>query len=211
MKKIFLVLPFLAVMSFSCGEGASSSNASKSSSDTVATESDSVRLNQSINATTAANTGDGGGGGGGGRQDARSHVSDQTKPVAQTISLNQTESVQNAPTSIERKIVRNAELNLESQSPEITQQKIVAIAESLGGFVVESEKSSSDVKITTRDVVTMSVRVPSAKFGEAVDKIRDTADRVVKETVKGDDVTEEFIDVEARLKAKRPSRHSSWR
>lgn len=204
MKKIFLVLPFLAVMSFSCGQGESSSNASKSSSDRVATLSDSVRLNQSRNATTAANTGDGdGGGGGGGREDVSSEVLAQTKPIAQTISLNQTESVQNAPTSIERKIVRNAELNLESQSPEMTQRKIVAIAESLGGFVVESEKSSTDVKITTRDVVTMSVRVPSAKFGEAVDEIRNTADRVVKETVKGDDVTEEFIDVEARLKAKK--------
>jgi len=47
------------------------------------------------------------------------------------------------------------------------------------------------------------VRVPSAKFSEALDEIRKTASRVVVETVKSDDVTEEFIDIEAQLKAKK--------
>jgi hypothetical protein len=113
-------------------------------------------------------------------------------------------SEQNTQTTpIERKIVRNADLQLETDAPEEAQQKITAIAESKGGFVVESTQSSSNVNVATRDTVTMTVRVPAEKFSEALDEIRKTASRVIVETVKGTDVTEEFIDIEARLKAKK--------
>jgi hypothetical protein len=119
------------------------------------------------------------------------------------VSLNQAESTQTAPTVIERKIIRNADLQLEADAPEEAQQKISAIAESKGGFVVESTQSSSNAKATTRDTVTMTVRVPAAKFNEALDEIRKASSRVIVETVKGQDVTEEFIDIEARLKTEK--------
>jgi hypothetical protein len=145
---------------------------------------------RSRDAVTTANTS---GGGGGGRNEA----------VTQQISLNQVENSQTPPAVIDRKIIRNADLQLESDSPEQSQQKITALAESKGGFVVESQQSSSDARSGTRDIVTMTVRVPAAKFGEALDEIRKTASRVVVETVKSDDVTEEFIDIDAQLKAKK--------
>ena len=49
----------------------------------------------------------------------------------------------------------------------------------------------------------MTIRVPAEKFNETLDEIRKTASRVIVETVKGQDVTEEFIDIEARLKTKK--------
>jgi len=133
-------------------------------------------------------------GGGGGESEA---------PIAQKISLEQSDQTQTAPTTIERKIIRNADLTLEANAPEEAQNKITAIAESKGGFVIESSQSSSDVKATTRDTVTMTIRVPSAMFNETLDEIRKTSSRVIVETVKGQDVTEEFIDIEARLKTKK--------
>jgi hypothetical protein len=68
--------------------------------------------------------------------------------------------------------------------------------------VVESNQTS-DLQIKKRDTVTMSLRVPADRFQSALDEIRSTADTVIMETVKGEDVTEEFIDVEARLKAQK--------
>ena len=140
--------------------------------------------------TAAADTG---GGGGGGRDEQ----------IVQQVSLNQAENSQPPPVAVERKIIRNADLELEANSSEESQQKITAIAESKGGFVVESKQSSSDVRASTRDIVTMTVRVPSAKFNESLDEIRRTATRVIVETIKSDDVTEEFIDIEARIKAQK--------
>lgn len=153
----------------------------------------------SMNTSTASNLGRGSGkgsGGGGGRED-------QAMIVEQQISLNQAESSQNQPVQIERKIIRNADLTLEANAPEEAMAKINQIAESKGGFVVESQQSSSDSKAATRDVVTMIVRVPAARFNETLEEIRKTASRVLVETVKGEDVTEEFIDIEARLKTKK--------
>ncbi|MCW5960003.1 MAG: DUF4349 domain-containing protein [Pyrinomonadaceae bacterium] len=104
---------------------------------------------------------------------------------------------------LERKIIKNAELRLESQDPVSAQQTIAQIVESRGGYVVESTQSGSDASSVKRDTVTMSLRIPSEKFNETLDEIRKTASRIVIETVSGQDVTEEFIDVEARLKAKK--------
>jgi hypothetical protein len=119
----------------------------------------------------------------------------------QSGSLDQAEKSKEPP--VERKIIRNAELALEAASPEEAQQKITALAESKGGFVVESQQSSTTAQATVRDKVTMTLRVPADKFNETLDEVRKTASRVVVETVKGQDVTEEFIDIEARLKTKK--------
>ncbi len=124
-------------------------------------------------------------------------------PAAQQVSLNEVENAQNQSAVAARKIIRHADLQLEIDSPETAQQKITAIAESKNGFVVESTQSTSDSAAAVRDTVTMTVRVPAEKFAETLDEIRKTGSRVVGETVKGDDVTEEFIDVEARLKAQK--------
>lgn len=130
-----------------------------------------------------------------------------SRPLLQAVDLpaNQSStSTNNKPLlSIDRKVVRNAELDLESESPERSQQKITSVAEANGGFVVESNQSSSDIQIATRDIVTMTIRVPSERFETALDDVRKAADRIVAENVKGLDVTEEFIDIEARLKAKK--------
>ena len=123
-----------------------------------------------------------------------------TRQVAATrISLNQAEETY----ASDRKIIRNAELNLEAENPEDAQRKITSIAELRGGFVVESQQSSSEVTSTTRDIVGMTVRVPADKFSETLADIRNVSTRVVLETVKGQDVTEEFIDIEAQVKSKK--------
>ncbi len=122
---------------------------------------------------------------------------------AQKISLEQPGQTQSAPVVVERKIIRNADLELEAAAPAEAQTRITSIAESNGGFVIESNQSSSDVKTTTRDTVSMTIRVPAEKFNESLDAIRKTATRTIAETVKGQDVTEEFIDIEARLKSQK--------
>jgi hypothetical protein len=123
-------------------------------------------------------------------------VNDHNSSDKQTIAIQQNPG-------IGRRIVRNAELQLETSKPEDSQQKIAAIAENSGGFVVESQQSMSDIHSPNRDMVAMTVRVPGDRFASSVDDIRRTGERVISENIKGEDVTEEFIDIEARLKAKK--------
>ena len=120
-------------------------------------------------------------------------------------SLSAASSSQASPQAIERKIIRNAEMTLELDSPEEAQRRIAAIAEKHGGFVVtsESRQNEGNHQAAPRTSVNVIVRVPAARFADAVEEIQQVGGHVLHRKITGQDVTEEFIDLEARLRAKR--------
>jgi hypothetical protein len=108
------------------------------------------------------------------------------------------------PEAMERKIIRDADLTLEVGAPAEAQRKITSIAETLGGFVVTSESKQRQVGDSRQELeVNLVVRVPATQFGVALDQIRSTGSRVIQEKITGQDVTEEFIDLEARIKTQK--------
>jgi hypothetical protein len=124
---------------------------------------------------------------------------------SQTASLQAADSAQTSTQALERKIIRNAEISIETDSPNETQRRIAAIAEKHGGFVVtsESRENQGNNQLLPATTVTVVARVPAAKFGEAVEEIHRLGGRVLREKISGQDVTEEFIDLEARIRTKR--------
>ncbi len=104
-----------------------------------------------------------------------------------------------------RKVIQNAEMTIETDKPNEGQQKIGVIAEKHGGFVVVSESkhneaASQNVASTEVNVV---VRVPAQKFQATIDEIRAVGGRILHEKSSGQDVTEEYIDLEARIRTKK--------
>src|SRR5258705_1170089 len=135
--------------------------------------------------------------------EARGYVYENVE--AERISLNDVDRAESAAAAIERKIIRNADLTLEVSSPAEAQRKVSSIAESSGGFVVTSEsKQREDVEPAkrTRDIK-LVVRVPSSHFEAAAAAIEGLATNVVQRNIAGEDVTEQFIDLEARLKTQK--------
>lgn len=120
-------------------------------------------------------------------------------------SFNTAISAQAAAQAFDRKIIRNAELTIELDSPEDAQRKITAIAETHGGFVVTSESKLNEVSSAAAPsrFVIVVVRVPSAQFNAAIEKIRAVGGRILQEKITGQDVTEEYIDLEARSRTQR--------
>lgn len=100
---------------------------------------------------------------------------------------------------VERKIIRNATLLLESKTPDETRAKVQALAEGKGGFVLSSEVNSSSGYATVKIVV----RVPAAQFPTMLAGLHGVGARVVTESQTGQDVTDEYYDLEARLRAQR--------
>ena len=190
----FLSLLLVALLS-ACGSGDIASNSIARSSNEYNTASPDAIMVSSREADASLDVDSGGGGGGGRGQEG--------KVSTQNISLTRTAAAAIDTSTSDRKIIRNAELSLEAENPEDSQRKITAIAELKGGFVVESQQSVSDVTANSRDIVTMTVRIPAARFSETLSDIRNVSSRVVAETIKGQDVTEEFIDIEAQLRAKK--------
>jgi hypothetical protein len=129
----------------------------------------------------------------------------QGQAVVQNVSLQQADTSQNAPTTVERKIIRNAELSLETDEPQKAMQRVASIAEARGGFVVtsESRQQAGTDGGKAYEVITIQARVPAAQFDAALNDIRAVGSRVTAEKITGQDVTEEFIDLEARLRTQR--------
>ncbi len=75
-----------------------------------------------------------------------SRQANKSLPIKTNISLIKAEESH----ASDRKIIRNAELSLEADDPEDAQRKITAVAELRGGFVVESQQCSSEIKSTSR-------------------------------------------------------------
>jgi hypothetical protein len=137
--------------------------------------------------------------------DSRAAVGGGAQAPAQDVSLQQAGDSQAQPAAVERKIIRDATLTLEVDAPVKAMERVTSIAESRGGFVVSSETRNESGARGGKayEVITVQVRVPSARFDDALREIRAAGGAVTSEKVSGKDVTEEYIDLEARLRTQR--------
>jgi hypothetical protein len=123
----------------------------------------------------------------------------------QQVSLTDVDKEGSTAEAAERKIIRNADITIEVPSTTDAQHRITSIAEAHSGFVVTSEakqRESNDPAQRTLDIK-LVVRVPSNQFGSAFDEIRKLAGNTPEEQVNSQDVTEDFIDLEARIKTQK--------
>ncbi|MET0646759.1 MAG: DUF4349 domain-containing protein [Pyrinomonadaceae bacterium] len=133
------------------------------------------------------------------------------QPEMKTVSLERTEDPAppqqqpDAPAPVARKIIRNATLTLEVEQPGKAAQRLASIAEARGGFVVtsESRQQSGANGSKSYEIVTVELRVPATQFDAALAEIRGAGGNVTAEKITGKDVTEEYIDLEARLRTQR--------
>jgi len=135
----------------------------------------------------------------------RARVASSTFDEASSISLTNVSSIRASAEAFDRKIIRNAELALETESPTDGLRKISAAAEQNGGFVVTSEVKQDPTTpgAKPRQTVTVIARVPAMNFNSAIEQIRQAGERVVAEKTTGQDVSEEYLDLEARLRTKK--------
>jgi len=95
-----------------------------------------------------------------------------------------------------RKMVRTSSMALIVQKPAEVSEKIRALAEDMGGYLVSSEV------IGGRDATkgSLTIRVPAARFEEARAAIRKLGARIESEKVEAQDMTRQYVDDEAGLR-----------
>jgi len=97
--------------------------------------------------------------------------------------------------TIERKIVKTGYITLEVEEIAETISEVTKVADELGGYVVSSHKSEGEKQVSG----SVRIRIPADKFDEAFDRLRQMAINVPYESTEARDVTEEYVDLEARL------------
>jgi hypothetical protein len=110
-----------------------------------------------------------------------------------------------AAQAVERKVIQNAEMTIETDMPAEGQRKIAAIADKHNGFVVISESKQNEAmsQNVASTEVNIVVRVPARRFETVIAEIRGVNGRVLYDKSSGQDVTEEYIDLEARIRTKK--------
>ncbi len=99
----------------------------------------------------------------------------------------------------EQKIIKNADLRFETKSLDTTATTIsIAIKKYRG--LLQNDTQAKEYNELRR---TMTVRLPSENFEAFVADISKGISYFDKRDISADDVTEEYIDVEARMKAKK--------
>lgn len=95
-----------------------------------------------------------------------------------------------------RLVIKTGTINLVVKEVESSVKSIVEYAESKGGWVVSST-------VTEREKVPygyITVRVPAEIFDEALAHFRGLAEKVTYERTQGQDVTEEYVDLQSQLR-----------
>ena len=103
-----------------------------------------------------------------------------------------------------RQIIRNADLSVEADDPGRARQRAIAAVERMGGFVLTTDTVSAGHELERAELrVSLVLRVPADRFEPALGELRNLGRGVGREQVTGQDVTEEFIDLEARIRTQR--------
>ena len=106
------------------------------------------------------------------------------------------------PVSRERLVIRNANLTLVVENPTASVETISRMAQDMGGFVVSSylyETALGAGDLTTTQG-TLTVRVPADRLDEALQAIKAGAIEVRSENISGEDVTQQYVDLQSRLR-----------
>jgi hypothetical protein len=105
------------------------------------------------------------------------------------------DSYTSIPTDEERMIVRTGDMSLVVKDVTQAIEDITQMSLAFGGYVVSSYIQGEEEEMRGW----ISFRVPDDKFETALAQLRDLAVRVESEQTSSQDVTEEYIDLQARL------------
>lgn len=102
----------------------------------------------------------------------------------------------NDPSSGERLVVVTGDLELIVPDVETSLEEIAALAKESGGYVLKSSADNAD-KWQSAEI---TIRVPADQFDDLLGRVKALGSQVLRENLQGRDVTEEYVDLEGRLK-----------
>lgn len=102
--------------------------------------------------------------------------------------------------SVQRMIIHKAILSVNVKELDKAQSNIQKKVEQYGGYIVESNVYQEDDQTSSG---TMIVRVPEENFEKFLLEAEGEAAKVLERNVTGQDVTEQYVDLESRVRSKR--------
>lgn len=105
----------------------------------------------------------------------------------------------NAETTLERKLIKEGIVEFETKNFNETRETILNAVKKYEGYVSSDQEYKYPIKRSN----TIKIRVPSKNFDSFLNDATKGVERFDDKVIEVKDVTEEFLDVEARLKTKK--------
>lgn len=107
-----------------------------------------------------------------------------------------TANQQNPQQPNDRLVIKTAQMSIQVEKVREAETLVRAQVQELGGYIVQTQTYGADEYAS----ITIVFRVPSAQFDNALNGVKGIAQKVVSQSLGGEDVTEEFVDLESRLR-----------
>ena len=98
-----------------------------------------------------------------------------------------------------RMIIKNAELKLLVDNTDNAIDRTMQVVGDMGGYVISSREWYQTSNSQNYKFATLSIGVPVQQFETAMRRLRGLAVRVLDENASGQDVTNEYVDLESQL------------
>jgi Domain of unknown function (DUF4349) len=99
----------------------------------------------------------------------------------------------------DRMIVKNADVRLMVKDTDVAIDRATQVVGDAGGYIVSSRVWYQDYYGNSLKYATITVGIPVDEFERALIRLRDLAVRVVDENATGEDVTEQYVDLQSQL------------
>jgi hypothetical protein len=98
-----------------------------------------------------------------------------------------------------RMIVKNGDMRLTVKDTDVAIDRTTQIIGDAGGYIVSSRVWYQDYYGNNLKYATVTLGVPVQEFEKVLSKLRGLAIKVVDETAAGDDVTDQYVDLQSQL------------
>jgi len=131
-------------------------------------------------------------------QDAESGGTGEAAPGGVVYGVGEGKSVSNIQSS-SRMIIKNAEITLQVKDMDVAIDGVTQIAGDLGGYIISSRVWYQDTNGKSMKYSTITLGVPVEQFETILRRLRGLSIKVLDETASGEDVTDQFVDLQSQL------------
>ncbi|MFZ1320865.1 MAG: DUF4349 domain-containing protein [Ignavibacteria bacterium] len=133
------------------------------------------------------------------RSDKIAHMEDLSTPVTTSSTVESSFENINFYNETDRMLIRSGSIKIEADNFNSTEEKLLNLIRENYGYVTNS---SSQMNVSNNKQGSITVRVPSEKFDSFLNSIG-SAGKVISQNISGQDVTSEYIDLEARQRTQK--------
>jgi len=100
---------------------------------------------------------------------------------------------------VERMVIKNGEIRLLVKNSDVALDGLTQMVGDVGGYIVSSQVWFQEYNGENYKYATITVSVPADQFETSLRRLRNLAIRVLNESASGEDVTDQYVDLQSEL------------